>query len=48
MVFDTDAAIFATVLGSLLAMGIGMVIQFFAFHVDYTRVEKVQFEDEEN
>lgn len=47
MVLDTNTAIFSTILGALVSMGIGMLIQFFAFHVDYTRVEKVQFEDDE-
>ena len=28
-------------------MVIVKVIEFFAFHVDYSRVEKVQFEDDE-
>ena len=28
-------------------MLIAKVVEFFAFHVDYSRVEKVQFEDDE-
>lgn len=42
-----DIGIFGMILGVLVAAGIGVVIKFFAFHVDYTRAEKVQFEDDE-
>ncbi len=33
--------------GCILAVGVGKVIEFFRFCVDYTRTERVQFEDEE-
>ena len=35
------------VAGIILAVGAGKVIQFFRFCVDYTRTERVQFEDDE-
>lgn len=47
MVLDINVSVLATIFGSLVSAGIGVVIQFFAFHVDYSRVEKVQFEDDE-
>lgn len=47
LVLDTNISIGGTLIGSLVSLGIAMVIQFFAFHVDYSRTEKVQFEDDE-
>jgi hypothetical protein len=37
----------AIILGSALGAGIAAVIHFFAFYVDYTRTENVQFEDDD-
>ncbi len=37
----------AILLGSILAVIVGKVIEFFRFCVDYTRTERVQFEDDE-
>ncbi len=34
-------------LGNLIAVLIGIVVKFFVFSVDYTRTERVQFEDDE-
>lgn len=34
-------------LSNILAVLIGVAVQFFAFHVDYSRTEKLQFEDDE-
>lgn len=34
-------------IGNLVAVGVGMVIQFFLFNVDYSRTETMQFEDDE-
>ena len=34
-------------LGNLVAVAVGMVIQFFLFNVDYSRTETLQFEDDE-
>jgi len=45
--YDTNISVFGAVLGSLLAVAAGKVVQFFRFFVDYSRTEKVQFEDDE-
>ena len=47
LMFDTNVAIGGVILGSIAAACIAAVIQFFAFNVDYSRTEKVQFEDDE-
>lgn len=47
LMFDTNVAIGGVILGTAVAALIAAVIQFFAFHVDYGRTEKVQFEDDE-
>ncbi len=38
---------FGILFGCILAVGVGKVIEFFRFCVDYTRTERVQFEDDE-
>lgn len=35
------------IIGNVIAFGIGLVLQFLFFSVDYSRTEKVQFEDDE-
>lgn len=47
VVKDAGFNIFGVFLGCILAVGAGKVIQFFRFCVDYTRTERVQFEDDE-
>lgn len=47
LMFDTNVALPEVVLGNLLSLLIAMVLQFFVFNVDYSRTEKVQFEDDE-
>ena len=47
MVFDTNVSIVGIIFGSIFSALIVKVVEFFAFHVDYSRVEKVQFEDDE-
>lgn len=42
-----DMSIIGMVFGCIAATLIGLVLQLFAFHVDYKRVENVQFEDDE-
>ncbi len=46
-VYDTNLSVIGAILGSILAVGIAKVIEFFAFCVDYSRTEVVQFEDDE-
>ena len=45
--FETRISIPGLIIGSLLALAVAIVIQFFVFNVDYTRTERVQFEDDE-
>lgn len=47
IVLRTSYSILALVLGSLISVVLAFIIKFFAFNVDYTRVERVQFEDDE-
>ena len=35
------------VLGTAAAVVVGLLMEFFLFHLDYTRTERVQFEDDE-
>ena len=45
--YETWIKIPALIIGSLIALVVGLILQFFVFNVDYTRTEKVQFEDDE-
>lgn len=45
--YDTGISVVSLVLGSLVAILVAKIIQFFVFNVDYTRTEFVQFEDDE-
>ena len=47
LMFDTNVALLGVVLGNILSFFIALVLQFFIFNVDYSRTEKVQFEDDE-
>ncbi len=47
LMFDTNVSIAGVIGGTIVSSLIVLVIQFFAFHVDYSRTEKVQFEDDE-
>ena len=47
LMFDTNVSIIGIIIGTVFSMLIAKVVEFFAFHVDYSRVEKVQFEDDE-
>lgn len=47
LMFDTNVSIGGMILGTVFSVLIAKVVEFFAFHVDYSRVEKVQFEDDE-
>lgn len=44
---DIEVDIAGMIVGSLITLFISLVIQFFLFSVDYSRAERVQFEDEE-
>lgn len=47
LMFDVNVPIAGVVLGTLVSVGLCLVLQFFVLCVDYTRTEKVQFEDDE-
>lgn len=47
LLFDTNVSIIGIIIGTVFSVLIVKVVEFFAFHVDYTRSEKVQFEDDE-
>ena len=47
LMFDTNVSLFGVIVGTIFAFLLTTVLQFFVFHVDYSRTEKVQFEDDE-
>ena len=47
LMFDINVALPGVILGNIVAFLIALVLQFFVFNVDYSRTEKVQFEDDE-
>ena len=47
LIYDINTSVGSALLGSLLAVAVAKVIEFFRFCVDYSRTEKVQFEDDE-
>ncbi len=47
LMFDTHVALLEVVLGNALSLLLAVILQFFVFNVDYSRTEKVQFEDDE-
>lgn len=47
LVYDTQMSLGMAVLGSIVALLIAKILEFFRFCVDYNRTEKVQYEDDE-
>jgi hypothetical protein len=47
LIYETNISVLGVILGSVLAIAVAKVIEFFRFCVDYSRTEKVQFEDDE-
>jgi hypothetical protein len=47
LLYDTKMSVGGAILGSVLAILVAKVLEFFRFCVDYSRTEKVQFEDDE-
>lgn len=47
LLLDTKISIIWLLIGSVLSILAAKVLQFFVFNVDYSRTEKVQFEDDE-
>lgn len=47
LMYDTNISLVNAIVGSLVAIAVAKVVEFFRFCVDYSRTEKVQFEDDE-
>ena len=47
LMYDTNLSILSALLGSIVTVIVCKVIEFFRFCLDYSRTEKVQFEDDE-
>ncbi len=47
LMYDTNMSVLTAIFGAVIAIAVGKVIEFFRFCVDYSRTEKVQFEDDE-
>ncbi len=47
LIYDTNVSILAVLLGGAASVLLAKVLQFFLFGVDYSRTERVQFEDDE-
>ena len=47
LMFDTNVALFGVIFGNIVSFLLAIILQFFVFNVDYSRTEKVQFEDDE-
>ena len=47
LVCNTDISLFGVIIGTVISAALMLVVEFFAFNVDYNRTEKVQFEDDE-
>ena len=47
LMFDSNVALLEVILGNIASFLLALTLQFFVFNVDYSRTEKVQFEDDE-
>ena len=47
LMYDTNVSIIGILIGGILSFLFAKVLQFFVFSVDYSRTERVQFEDDE-
>lgn len=47
LLYDTNISVGGVILGAIVAVLVGKVIEFFRLCLDYSRTEKVQFEDDE-
>jgi hypothetical protein len=47
LLYDTNMSFLNAIIGAIVAFAVAKVIEFFRFCVDYSRTEKVQFEDDE-
>lgn len=47
LLYNTNVSVVNAILGTIVAVIVAKVVEFFRFCVDYSRTEKVQFEDDE-
>ena len=47
LIYNTNLSIVGVIVGSVVSVLLAKVLEFFAFNVDYSRTELVQFEDDE-
>ncbi|MDE6603129.1 MAG: hypothetical protein K2N39_04215 [Lachnospiraceae bacterium] len=47
LIFEINQPLLGVILGTVVSFLLVLVLQFFVFYVDYSRTEKVQFEDDE-
>ncbi|MBD5520137.1 MAG: hypothetical protein HDR03_02775 [Lachnospiraceae bacterium] len=47
LMFDINVSLLSAIVGTIFSFLLTLILQFFVFHVDYMRAEKVQFEDDE-
>ena len=47
IIFDISGKAFGMILGSIVSAGLGLVLEFIFLDLDYSRTERVQFEDDE-
>ncbi len=47
LIFDINQSLISVILGTVISFLLTLILQFFVFYVDYSRTEKVQFEDDE-
>ncbi len=47
LMYETNISVVSLILGTVGALLVAKILQFFVFNVDYTRTEYVQFEDDE-
>ncbi|MDR2889043.1 MAG: hypothetical protein LBV33_04290 [Lachnospiraceae bacterium] len=47
LILDTQVSVLGAIIGTAVSIGIVKIVEFFAFNIDYSRAESVQFEDDE-
>ena len=47
LALDTHISFLGVILGTVVSAALMLVVEFFAFNVDYSRTENVQFEDDD-
>ncbi len=47
LTFETNMSLLGVIIGTVISFLLTVILQFFVFNVDYSRTEKVQFEDDD-